>query len=927
MYARHRRRFPANAAHGAGSRAVSSVAEAAISDEDETRSVGAGDKPEPGRKRPRTKRPAPKVVQDRYDVLEELGSGGMGVVYRARDRQLGRDVALKLVFTDDDPDETLAARLMREAQALAQLSHPNVVAVYDVGRAEGGVFVAMELIAGEAGDAWLEKRRPWREVARVFCDAARGLAAAHAVGLVHRDFKPANVMLGADGRTRVLDFGLARAAGFGTSTSISDSADLDGDERETKKLGNDYEPPVSSSMRSASLLDIALTREGAVVGTPQYMAPEQFRGDAYDARTDQFSFCVALYKGLYGQRPFEGRTFGELRKNVLEGKVRPVPDSDVPAYVRDLVLRGLAMDPARRWPSMEPIIEVLARDPAARKRRIALAVAAGVLLAGIGVTTWIAVHRDPGAVCRGGEHELAGVWDGARAKAVSEAFTATGRSFAADAAAGATRGLDEYTRKWVAMRTEACEATHVHGTQSAELLDLRMTCLDRRLDSVRATVDVLAHADREIVTHANELVGQLPPLDACADTETLRAAVKPPVDPKLAARVASAQRSLAAVKALWIAGRYTDAETQLAPLRTEASTLAWRPLEGEVLLQAARLADSIGNYADSAKLYRDAAVAAEAGRDDETAALARNGLVWETGERLGRYDEAQELARDAEAKVERLGRSDLVRADLDQKMSALLADQGKYAEALERSKRVLELREKVLPAGDELIAAALGELGDVENAWSHFDDAISYYRRALDIAVKAVGPDHPTVAALRINLATALRAKSDFTGALAELAKARTITEHSVGPEHSDVATIAIDTGGVELDSGHPAEALAQFERARDIWTKTLGADHPNVGTAEFRIGEVALAQGRAADAARSFQRALDIWEAKLGPDHPSLAAALEGLAKARLAQHRKADAITLYRRAIPLLVKGVGPNDEQTLEMKRALEQLEHPR
>ena len=852
----------------------------------------------------------------------------MGVVYRARDRQLGREVALKLVFTDDDPDETLAARLMREAQALAQLSHPNVVAVYDVGRAEGGVFVAMELIAGEAGDVWLEQRRPWRDVVRVFGDAARGLAAAHAVGLVHRDFKPANVMLGADGRTRVLDFGLARAAGFGSATSLSDSADLDpDDERSTKKLGEDVEGRVSASMKSVSLLDVALTREGAVVGTPQYMAPEQFRGDAYDARTDQFSFCVALYKALYGRRPFEGKTFGELRKNVLAGNLRPPPDSDVPAYIRDLVLRGMAMDPEKRWPSMDPIIAVLARDPAARKKRIALATAAIVLVGGIGVTTWLAMHRDRGAVCRGGEQELAGVWDGARAKSIVDAFTATGRSFAADAAAGVTRGLDDYTRHWLAMRLETCEATRVHGTQSEELLDLRMTCLERRLDSVRATVDVLAHADRDTITRANELVGQLPTLDACKDTETLRAAVKPPVDPKLAARVAAAQRSLAAVRALWIAGRYTDAQTQLAPLRTEASTLAWRPLEGEVMLQAARLADSTGNYADSVKLYRDAAVAAEAGRDDETAALARNGLVWETGERLGHYDEAQELARDAEAKVERLGRNELVRADLDQKMSALFADQGKYAEALERSKHVLELREKVLPAGDELIAAALGELGDVENAQSHFDEAIGYYRRALDIAVKAVGPDHPTVAGLRINLATALRAKNDFSGALAELAKARTITEHSVGPDHSDVATIAIDTGGIELDSGHPAEALVQFERARDIWTKTLGADHPNVGTAEFRIGEVALAQGHPDAAAISFQHALDIWQAKLGPDHPSLAAALDGLARARVAQHRKADAIALYRRALPLMIKGVGPNDEQTLEMKKTLEQLEHPR
>ena len=868
------------------------------------------------------------MVQDRYDVLSEIGSGGMGVVYRARDRQLGREVALKLVFTDDDPDEMFGARLMREAQALAQLSHPNVVAVYDVGRTDGGVFVAMELVAGEAGDAWLKQRRLWREVVRVFADAARGLAAAHAVGLVHRDFKPANVILGADGRTRVLDFGLARAAGFGISQSLSDSADVDsGDSRETKRLGADSEPPVSASMKSISLLDIALTREGAIVGTPQYMAPEQFSGAAYDARTDQFSFCVALYKALYGRRPFEGKTFGELRENIVAGNLRPPPDSDVPAYIRDLVLRGLAMDPDKRWPSMDPIIDALARDPAARKKRTALAAAAVVLLGGIGITTWLAVRREPGAMCRVGAKELAGVWDGARAKTISDAFAATGKSFAADAAAGVTRGLDDYTKKWLAMRLEACEATRVKGTQSAELLDLRMTCLSRRLDSVRATVDLLAHADGDVASRAIDLVSQLPPIDPCADSEALRAAVKPPLDPKVAARVAAAQRSLATVRAQWIAGRYSEAQTQLASLRTEANTLGWRPLEGEVLLQAARLADSTGSYADALKLYRDAAVAAEAGRDDETAALARNGIVWVTGERLGRYDEAQELARDAEAKVERLGHSDLVRADLDSKMSAIFEEQGKLAEALERGKRVLALREKALGPGDEGIAAALGELGDIENQQSHWDDAIAYYHRALDIAVKAVGAEHPTVAGLRINLAAALRYKGDHAGALAQLVRAREITARSVGPDHPDIAVIAVDIGGVELADNHPAEALAQFEHAREIWTKTLGADHPNVGTAELRIGEVALAQGHLDAAVASFQRALDIWQTKLGPDHPSLSTALDGLARARLAQHRKADAIALYRRALPLLVKGVGPDDEQTLAMKKTLAQLEHPR
>jgi len=848
-------------------------------------------------------------VHDRFEVIEELGAGGMGVVYRARDRQLGRDVALKLVHTDEDPDETLAARLMREAQALAQLSHPNVVAVYDVGRADGGVFVAMELVAGEAGDEWLRERRPWREVVRVFRDAARGLAAAHAVGLVHRDFKPANLMIGADGRVRVLDFGLARAAGFGAA--VRDSGELaDSDEQETRKLeAAELEPNVSMSGKpSASLLDIALTRDGAVVGTPQYMAPEQFVGAPYDARTDQFSFCIALYKALYGVRPFEGKTFGELKQNVVHGRMRTPPESDVPAWVREVAVRGLEVDPEKRWPSMDAIIEILARDPGARRRRIALAAAAVVLAGGGAAAAWAMTH-DKSAVCRGSERELTGVWDEPRRGAVLAAFTKTGKPFANDAFAAVTQSLDSYARNWVAMRGEACEATRVHGTQSQDLLDLRIACLQRRLHDVGAMVDVLASADGEVVARASELTAQLPPLDACADTEALRAPVRRPTDAKTAARVDAAQKTLAAVLAQSQAGHYPAAQKLLAPLLTEATALGWRPLEGEVLLAAAQLADSTGAYPDAVKLFKDASVAAEAGRDDETAALARNGLVWVTGERLGKYDEAQDLARDAEAKVERVGHNDMLRADLDQKMSALFVEEGKYAEAEQRSQRVLELRQKTLKPDDPRIASALGDLGDVSSELSHYDAAIDYYRRALAVAQKGLAPDLSLISSLRVNLASALRYKGAIGDALEEFDKAREITERALGPDHPQLATIALDTGAAMLDAGRTGEALAQFEKARDFFTRTLGADHPNVGTTEYRIGEVELAQGHVDDAAASFQHALDIWQAKLGPDHPSLASALDGLARTQLARKHPAEAVVLYQRALANLEKALGPD------------------
>ena len=402
---------------------------------------------------------------------------------------------------------------MREAQALAQLSHPNVVAVYDVGRVEDGVFLAMELVAGDTGDEWIKKRPPWREVLQRFRDAGRGLAAAHKVGLVHRDFKPANLILGSDGRVRVLDFGLARTAQSGMhetpdleslgddastwSGDASDAVETRDARLPQKGTATPLEPlsptpqdsvkdPMTSSERR--LLDTPLTQVGAIVGTPPYMAPEQHLGGGCDARTDQFSFCVAFYQALYGERPFDGANYAELSTNIIKGKVKPAPaGSSVPAWLRAVVLRGLSVSPERRFASMDEILEAMARDPALRRRRIASAAAVTLLVAVAGVASWRSLHGP--SPCRGAEREVDGVWNDARKQAVRAAFAKTGKPFAADAFAAVAAALDSYGARWVAMQTEACEATRVRGTQSSELLDLRMQCLQRRLDDVRAQVD------------------------------------------------------------------------------------------------------------------------------------------------------------------------------------------------------------------------------------------------------------------------------------------------------------------------------------------------------------------------------------------------------------------------------------------------------
>ena len=294
----------------------------------------------------------------RYRVLGLLGKGGMSVVYVGYDDQLRRRVAIKHMLRASGGAR---GRLLREAQALARLAHPNVISVYEVVEEDEQLFIVMELVDGQTLRTWLEERpRTREEVVHTLSQAGRGVAAAHAVGLIHRDLKPENVMVGDDGRVRVMDFGLARAI----------------DER-----GIDLADETHTS-GSPDLLSLPSTATGALLGTPGYMAPEQYLGCPVDARSDIFSFCVVLHEVLHGQRLFLGSD-AELREATLRGRIEASPAAHVPAWLEAIVRRGLAVDPAARWPSMDEMLGALARDPIARRRRVVRGVVATALAAGM----------------------------------------------------------------------------------------------------------------------------------------------------------------------------------------------------------------------------------------------------------------------------------------------------------------------------------------------------------------------------------------------------------------------------------------------------------------------------------------------------------------------------------------------------------------
>src|SRR5712692_6504979 len=325
----------------------------------------------------------------RYVVLDRIGQGGMAVVFSAYDPELDRKVALKLLRPVASAGEEAQARLLREAQATARLQHPNVVTVYDVGEMDGRVFAAMELIDGVTMRRWLaEHTRSWRDIVRAFVQAGHGLAAAHRKGLVHRDFKPDNALVDAEGRVRVADFGLARTVDEWSAALPADAG-----------AGAGAEP------RSPALA-AELTRTGTLMGTPAYMSPEQRRGASTDARTDQYSFCVALFEALYGQRPAAGRDVSSLSA---------VAVPRVPARIRRALLKGLNENPVQRHPSMEALLAELQRPPLLTLPRAAgAALLMGVLL----FAGWRSMHPQ----CTGGEQAWGDVWSAPRREAVRAAF-------------------------------------------------------------------------------------------------------------------------------------------------------------------------------------------------------------------------------------------------------------------------------------------------------------------------------------------------------------------------------------------------------------------------------------------------------------------------------------------------------------------------
>ncbi|WP_426751567.1 tetratricopeptide repeat protein [Myxococcus sp. Y35] len=864
----------------------------------------------------------------RYVLLRRVGEGGMGVVFAAYDPDLDREVALKLLKPGPVADAQAHGWLVREAQALARLSHPNVVTVHDVGLDGDTVFLAMALVRGRTLRHWLaEAPRPWREVLATFLQAGRGLAAAHAVGLVHRDFKPDNVLLGDDGQVRVTDFGLARPAPS---------------EQET---GDGSCPEASSGGGDAQL--------GVRQGTPAYMSPEQWRGQRADARSDQFSFCVALYEALFGQRPFEGSR--------AEWRLVPPPrGSRVPGAVRDAVLRGLAVEPASRHSSLDALLARLESASRARRwRRAAVVLAMGVTAsAAVGFAL---ARGDAARVCTGLESRLEGTWDAARRARLEQRFRQHALLAPRDAFESTARALDAYAQALVAQERESCEDTRVRQAQSERLMDLRAACLDGRRQALRVLVDLLEEGERETLTRAPEAARQLPSLAACADRDALARVDPLPPSPEARRRLAALGREVDGLRVQAAAGFHVRALPRLEAVVAELRGLGHRPTLARALLLLGELRGTAGSFAPAREALEEAVRVAEAGRDDETAARAWNRLLYTESEGMGLVKEAERTARMAEAALERLGpeASLELAAELYRVRSSLSLKKGEYARALTDASQSLALLERARGPQDVALADVHIGMGQALNALGRYVEAEQHHARALGLVEAVYGLEHPLRAAHLNNVATALRLQGKVAEAVARYGEALTLGERLLGPEHAStsmirvnlgdalsrqgqleaalphyeralsglrkageggqlrVANVLLSLGNVRLDLGQLAQAEAAYREALEIQEARLGPRHPDVALSRNNLGWVAMDAGRLEEARAHFEAARALWEATLGPSHPKVASALYNLGHVELRLRRVRPALVHLRRALAVREQVLGaehPRVAQTL-------------
>ena len=656
----------------------------------------------------------------RFELIERIGAGGMGIVCAAFDPSLDRKVAIK-VLSPRRAGSLGHRHLLEEAKTLARLAHPNVVTVHEVSENDGDIFVVMEYVDGQTLGEWQRGDRTLEEIVSVYAQAAAGLAAAHELGLVHRDFKPSNVLVGADGRVRVADFGLARMSRSTNSCpSNPEESQVDG-------------------------------------GTPAYMSPEQAAGVDVDAASDQFSFCVALWEAACGRRPFRAEQIVALGDEPTRRIAPSKGTRRMPSWLVRALSRGLHACPEKRWASIGALRSALLEGPR-RTRRKTLGALSTVGVGSIALASWLT--PDP---CPSAEHRFDGIWDETKRAEVELAMRSTGLPFAEKSWSSASARLDVYAAGWAQIQQERCIASRTSPRESPTRTRQITRCLDRRLVALGSVVDLLGQGDADIVASATSLAASLPPISDCSRPEILE--IEGGTDDERDQTIEATQRAVERVHQLLQVGRHREAVRLAEEALTASDELGHPPTAAAAKLARGLTRRAFGDVSGAEGDLLEAAFAAEAGRYDPIAADA-----WRTLVVLGSTD-LDDLARVAtwqglaRAAVARMGNPVVEHADLLEALGRIedLKQSHDAAQALYRE--ALALRDEALGPDDVNRATTLRLLANSLAYAGEREEALHEYARARAILDKVHGPGHPEVAQVDLNVALTLAQMGDTVAA------------------------------------------------------------------------------------------------------------------------------------------------------------------
>ncbi|MEM6990037.1 MAG: serine/threonine-protein kinase [Myxococcota bacterium] len=808
----------------------------------------------------------------RYEVLDILGQGGMGIVYVAFDRELDRRVALKVLHVGSDRGQE---RLRREARAMARVSHPNVVQVHEVGTFDGGHFVAMELVDGGTLWTWTQGR-PWKQILATCLQAGRGLKAAHDAGLVHRDFKPTNVLCESSGRAKVSDFGLVLA--------VAETVE--------------HAPTGAWFVHGA---ESSNTQTGAVLGTRGYMSPEQSRGEPADARSDQFSFCVTVWQVISGEHPFPGGA----------------PDDTTPRWPRggpkvrrglvDALCRGLQPRPEDRWPSMTPLLAAL--EASIRPRRWPWLLVPLTALAVWGASEGYGRHelRQSRERCEAFGSEIDTLWNEDRRAELVRSFTDSGASFAESLTQEVPKWLDARAARWRDQATEACTRAEIDRAWDDPTIAKAAWCLEDQRIEFEVLLDEFFTSEPGTALGALEAAAAPPRMGSCVDEGLLAALPEAPDDGSQ--RVGAAHRQLVRARVYSAEGRFTDGLVAARKARHDAETssvprlaLLARAAEGDLLYRA-------DEHAAAEALTKAAYFEAMGRQDWDIASSTAHTMLALTG-RLSRRAEA-ELWADLAAVALTLAGDPLGLRDARRLRSLASArrNAGTYSAAEAAARASVSAIESALGPKHLWVAQSVNELGAVLSERGDLAGAIVLLERALAIQEEVLGPQHDAVGSTLVGLGIALTQQGKYEQATERLQRARTVLEapdrgRAAIPDAAVLSTL----GAIAEYSGDWEKAKRLHEQALEIDAQLYGPGHPAVAFRVMNLGNWYLATGKNLVARDHFERALAILDRDPETSPDAAARARSNLAETYLWNGELTAALPRFRDALEACERALGP-------------------